>query len=202
MQPVQGAQAPASQTLPVPQDAQMLPPLPHWAWLSLPVATQVLPWQQPAQVPGPHVPPSAGAPQACVLVEQTWVPVQVTQAVPPVPQAPAEVPATQPASPSQQPLGQLVESQLVATHVPLGLQAWPAVQDLHAAPLIPQVASEVAPNPGFWHLPLESQQPVQFEALQPPVLPVTHWPLTQDCPFEQATQEEPLLPQELVTFPD
>ena len=35
--------------------AHAMPAAPHWAFDSLPTATQVLPLQQPAQLPGPHV---------------------------------------------------------------------------------------------------------------------------------------------------
>ena len=84
--------------MPVGQVTQVTPPVPH-AWLVLPVR-QVVPSQQPAQVPGPH--------RLTQLPLWHCVPLgQLTQVAPLRPQAVSEVPVLQ-VFPSQQPLGQLV----------------------------------------------------------------------------------------------
>ena len=59
-----------------------------------------------------------------------------------------------------------------------------ALQSIHVAPFVPQALLLV---PG-WHVPLESQQPVEQElAVQ------THTPFWQVCPDWQTLPQEPQL---------
>jgi hypothetical protein len=117
------------------------------------------------------------------LARHTWprpLVVQLTHAVPPVPQVVVlevwQVPLL-----SQQPLGQLVASQ---THLP-PTQRWPLGQVTHAPPLVPQNWLDV---PGWQIVPM--QQPLgQLVAVQ------TQVPFTHAWPAAQATQVAPFVPQ-------
>lgn len=82
------------------------------------------------------------------------------------------------------PFEQLPASEL--WQVPAALHAWLPEQLLHAMPPVPQLLLEVDPEPGFRHVPLESQQPVQL--LVPQAAFVTHAPCWQACPLLHAWQ--------------
>jgi hypothetical protein len=84
--------------------------------------------EQFVEVATPQVPLEQVWAEVKLLPEQEAV-AQVVQAAPPLPQAEADVPATQ-VLPLQQPLGQLVESQV---QVPL-TQCWPLLQVCPQAP--------------------------------------------------------------------
>jgi hypothetical protein len=106
---------------------------------------------------------------------------------------------------SQQPL-QLAELQPASAvppwQVPRALQTAPPLQAWQVAPLAPHAPLADGPTPGFWQLPLRSQQPWQLVELQPPPLPASQLPFgSQINPEAQAWQVPPLLPHALLEVP-
>jgi len=166
------------------QALQRAPPVPHWVVLV--EVTQVAPLQQP------------DAQLAAVQPVQTWL-VQLcaphdAQLVPPVPHWVVLVPGWHTPEASQQPVGQLVASQV---QLPL-TQRWPAwhwAPDPHAqAPLVQrsaralqvlQVEAEAPQAAALWlaaarHWAPEQQPPGQDAAVQ------AQEPEAQVCPAAQA----------------
>jgi hypothetical protein len=68
------------------------------------------------------------------------------------------------------------------------LQVFPPVHFWHAAPLAPHALFAPEPTPGFWQVPVLSQQPLQLAELHaPPSLPPSvrappQTPAAQACP--------------------
>jgi hypothetical protein len=131
----------------------------------------------------PQKPPFVVAWQTLPLA----LPLQSTQALPPAPHLRLEVPARQ-VVPSQQPFGQLVESQ---TQLP-PTQRWPLPQLVQVPPPVPQLLSFGL----CWQVPFARQQPVQpVAALQ------VQAPLLQVEPLPQFRQTAPPVPQLPSTLP-
>jgi hypothetical protein len=180
-------------------------------------------------VHGPLVFPQTHVPLTQLLVRRGS---QLKQVPPAVPQKLVLVPGWQAPLASQQPLGQLVASQIHAPllhlvpegqdgefphmHCPLTQLSAPEPQLTQAPPALPQVVIDAG-----WQAPLLSQQPLgQKVALHgrvhaplthwvpaehgPPFLPQTHRPLTQLSVNvgSQTTQVLPCDPQSLVLVPD
>jgi hypothetical protein len=175
----------------LPQLLHVAPPTPQAA-LEVP-GRQVLPSQQPLQLPGPqpaaeHDPPEQVPPAA----PQSW------QGTPPVPQAQLSLPPRH-CVPSQQP-GQLPGPQPGCwTQAPWAPQIFPeAAQSAQGTPPCPQAASSA---PGRHWLFL--QHPVQLEGEQPGGGPVQVLaPVSQVLPsVVQSTQAVPPLPQAALVLP-
>jgi hypothetical protein len=104
------------------------PPVPHFPLLLAPLATQVVPEQQPWHWLAQSYPVL----QACVVASQLSDPEHTVHAPPPFPQAVLVVPGLQ-VLPLQHPLAQEAALQ---THCPFA-QSWLAAHGTHAAPVSP-----------------------------------------------------------------
>jgi hypothetical protein len=189
--PVPHLQAPLVQVLVLPeQGAHAAPPVPQLAalWLAPVMHTPAL--QQPVGqlvASQTQAPPEQRCPAAHALfvphlqapvVQRSPVVPQLVQAPPVIPHWVAVVGLTH-APPLQQPLAQLaaLHTQAPPTQArpapqaafvphlqapPTQVSAEVALQVVHAAPAVPQVASALA-----WQTPLRQQPLAQFDALQP-----------------------------------
>jgi hypothetical protein len=144
------------------------PEKPH-CWSTVP-ARQVLPWQHPAQLPGPHVVGGTHPP----LLHDSLLGAQSWHDAPPRPHAFADVPSRH-VSPTQHPL------QFCGPHDGVSVHCWfehtspePA-QFWHCDPAKPHALDDV---PAWQALP--TQHPGQFAG--PHVGWPRHWPLTHVSP--------------------
>jgi hypothetical protein len=181
------------------QAAQFAPLMPHWLLLSLATATQTVPLQQPAQLPGP---------QLAVVVQvplwQVCVPVHATQTAPRAPHwlLVSLAIATQ-LLPLQQPV-QLAGPQLppsIGVWQEPRLQDWPAWHPRQAEP--PRPHCDVDSLLMVMHvLGLLLQQPAQLAGPQLPPSPcATQLPPTQACVAKQRLHCPPTGPQALPALP-
>ena len=159
------------------------PPLrPHMASAVPP--THVVPWQQPAQLPGPHVGVTHALP-----VHTRPVVVHVAHAAPAVPHAVSWLPVAQRPSLRQQPVGQVMALQtgVVTQLPPVHVEPVPHVE--HAAP--PRPHAVVSP-PVTQRSPM--QQPEQLVELHDGA-PAQRLPVPQVWPVAlQSAHSEPPVP--------
>jgi len=178
------------------QETQGTPPFPQSVLAS--PERQVVPSQQPGQLPGPQV--GGGLSQVPAALQVLLLAVQLTQGTPPLPHAPSLVPPRH-WVPEQQP-EQLPGPQVGGglSQVPAAaLQVWPLdPQSTQATPPLPQAPSLVPPM--HW---LPAQQPLQLPGPQvggvPEQLLVV---VSQVPPVEvQSRHPAPPVPQALSAVP-
>jgi hypothetical protein len=156
--------------------------------------------QQPARQLPALQPPSVTVPQAPFW--QVCPPVQVAHSAPFLPHCRLVVPPWQWPALSTQPV------QFPPEHTPSALQVAPFWHFWQVVPLAPQALFAPWPTPGFWQVPVPSQQPVQLAELHaPPSVPASLTappqipPVPHACPDWQVWQVIPPVPQALGAVP-